>query len=90
MVTSRRAFHDAKADFIFYGSRGSLTTRKLDIFIGDPHETYIIFDKDVGFALKSAIAKQAGVPLPSDLEKLPLSFFHDSLHFANGNVILFP
>ncbi|KAF5121838.1 hypothetical protein E5D57_012308 [Metarhizium anisopliae] len=55
----RRTFHDAKADFITFDSRGSLTTQKLDIFIGEPHEAYIIFNKDVGLAMKSA-----AVPYP--------------------------
>lgn len=79
----RRAFHDAKAEFTTFDANASLTTRQLKIFIGDPHEAYIVFATDVGFAMKSAIAKQTGVRLASDPEKVPLTFFHDSRHFAH-------
>ncbi|KID59688.1 hypothetical protein MAN_10494, partial [Metarhizium hybridum] len=82
----RRAFHDAKADFITFDSRGSLTTQKLDIFIGEPHEAYIIFNKDVGLAMKSGISIQTGICLASDSEKIALTFFHDTLHFAHAAV----
>ncbi|RDA94206.1 hypothetical protein CP533_0628 [Ophiocordyceps camponoti-saundersi (nom. inval.)] len=85
----RRAFHDAKAEFVTIGETGSLTTQKMDIFIGDPHQTYIIFDKDIGFTMKSAIASQPGVaPFFPDPEKVPLTFFHASRHFAHGMLIV--
>ncbi|KND88058.1 hypothetical protein TOPH_07252 [Tolypocladium ophioglossoides CBS 100239] len=82
----RRAFHDAKADFITLDAKGSLTKRELDIFIGDPHQTYITFGKDVGFAMNSTIVKQTGMCLASDPEKVPLTFFHDTRHFAHDAV----
>ncbi|KAM4056026.1 hypothetical protein HRG_002951 [Hirsutella rhossiliensis] len=86
LFLSRRALHEAKADFITLDSNGSPTTRKLDIFIGDPHEAVIAFDKDVGFAMKSAIAKKTGMCHVSDSEKMPLTFFHASRHFAHGAI----
>ncbi|QLI74756.1 uncharacterized protein G6M90_00g113650 [Metarhizium brunneum] len=80
----RRTFHDAKADFIAFDLRGSLTTQKLDIFIGEPHEAYIIFNKDIGLAMKSGISNQTGICLASDSEKIALTFSHDTLHFTHG------
>ncbi|EFY92276.1 hypothetical protein J3458_000871 [Metarhizium acridum] len=82
----RRAFHDAKAEFITFDAKGSLKTRNLDIIIGEPHQAYIMFDKEVGFAMKSAITKQTGICLTSDPEKIPLTFFHETLHFAHAMV----
>jgi hypothetical protein len=80
------ASHDAKANFITFDTRGSLITENIDTFIGEPHQAYIIFDKDVGFAMKSGISKQIGTCLASDPEKIPVIFFHETLHFAHGRL----
>ncbi|TQV97946.1 hypothetical protein IF1G_03689 [Cordyceps javanica] len=76
-----RALHTAKGDFITLNSKGSLTSKQIDIFIGDPREAYIMFNKDVGFAMKASITQQAGMSLSSDPETVPLTFFHDSRCF---------
>ncbi|PQK11502.1 hypothetical protein BB8028_0003g01270 [Beauveria bassiana] len=78
-----RTFHSAKADFITLNSRGSLTSKQIDIFIGDPGQAFVIFERDVGFAMKSSITQQVGKSLASDLEKVPLTFFHKSKYFAH-------
>ncbi|KAH8707339.1 hypothetical protein HC256_010614 [Beauveria bassiana] len=78
-----RTFHSAKADFITLNSRGSLTSKQIDIFIGDPGQAFIIFNRDIGFAMKSSITQQAGISLSSDLEKVPLTFFQKSRYFAH-------
>ncbi|TQV90513.1 hypothetical protein IF1G_10836 [Cordyceps javanica] len=77
-----RTFHSAKADFITLNSRGSLISKQIDIFIGDPGQAFIIFNRDIGFAMKSSITQQAGISLSSDLEKVALTFFHESKYFA--------
>ncbi|RCI07691.1 hypothetical protein L249_5671 [Ophiocordyceps polyrhachis-furcata BCC 54312] len=81
-----KAFHDAKAELVTLGAAGSLTTHKIDVFMGEPHETYVIFSKDIGFAIRSAIARQTGVCLSLDPEKVPLRFFHTSRHFAHAAI----
>lgn len=85
---SRRAFHDAKAKFISFDTKGSLITQILDIFIGEPHQTYIIFRKEIGLAMESAITKQTGARPTSDPEKIPLMFYHDTLHFAHSTILV--
>ncbi|TWU72859.1 hypothetical protein ED733_003317 [Metarhizium rileyi] len=86
ILNVRRAFHDAKAHFITLDARGSLATQNIDLFIGEPHEAYIISQKGIGLAMKSAITNQTGMCLASDPEKIPLTFFHDTLHFAHAAV----
>ncbi|KPM41956.1 hypothetical protein AK830_g4605 [Neonectria ditissima] len=83
LLRHRRTFHDGKATFVTSNAKGSLQTRKLDIFIGDPHEAYVIVDTVVGFAMRSAIAKQTGLSLAEDADKVPLAFYHDGRHFAH-------
>ncbi|UNI16972.1 hypothetical protein JDV02_003354 [Purpureocillium takamizusanense] len=82
----RRAFHDAKAEFVTLSATGSITTQKIDVFMGDPHGTYVIFSKNIGFAIKSTIARQTGVCLSSDPEKMALTFYHTSRHFAHAAI----
>lgn len=86
----RRAFHDAKAEFVTLGATGSLSTHKIDVFVGEPRETYVIFSKEIGFAIRSAIARQTGVCFSPDPEKVPLTFFHTSRHFAHGMLLVSP
>ncbi|KAK2593513.1 hypothetical protein QQS21_008779 [Conoideocrella luteorostrata] len=83
---SYRALHEAKAKLVTFDTKGSLKTQILDIFIGEPHEAFVIFHKEVGLALKSAITKQTGICLSSDPEKFPLTFYHETLHFAHATV----
>ena len=81
---SHRAYHEVKATYTSIDASGSLTTRKVDITIGNPHEAYLIMAKDMGFAMKSAICQQIGTSLMGDPEKVPLKFHHTSRHFAHG------
>ncbi|EGX92886.1 hypothetical protein CCM_04258 [Cordyceps militaris CM01] len=78
------AYYSAKVDFITLNSKGSLTSKQIDIFIGDPGQAFVIFSKDVGFAMKVAITQQSGMSLVSDPERVPLTFFHESRHFAHN------
>ncbi|RSL48128.1 hypothetical protein CEP51_015676 [Fusarium floridanum] len=82
-VYQYRRFHERSADLVTLNTNGSLETRKLNVITGDPHEAYVIVDQDVGFALRSAIVKQARSSLASDAEKVPLAFHHESQHFAH-------
>lgn len=77
-----RALHSAKASLATLDSTGSPTTRQIDIFIGDPGESYIIFERDVGatMATAAALAPQANM----ESATVPLSFFHESRCFANS------
>ncbi|TQW00833.1 hypothetical protein IF1G_00764 [Cordyceps javanica] len=74
-----RPFHSAKADFTTVDGKGALTTKQIDISIGDPGQSYIIFDKDTGAQMKVAAGQQAG----SDPERVSLQFFHESRYFAS-------
>ncbi|OAQ96685.1 hypothetical protein LLEC1_02205 [Akanthomyces lecanii] len=77
-----KAFHSAKADFTMRDGTGSLTTKEIDISIGDPGQSYIIFDKDVGAHMKAAGGQQAG----SDPDRVALQFFHEARYFAKRMV----
>ena len=80
----RRAFHKARAEFITVDKAGSLSTRGLDIMVGEPHEAFAMVDTDVGFYMKSVVAAWTGFPKTADPDKMPLIFHHDSRHFAYG------
>ncbi|RSL65978.1 hypothetical protein CEP53_003501 [Fusarium sp. AF-6] len=59
---------------------------RLDVVTGDPHEAYVIVDRDVGFALRSAIVNQTRSSIVSGAAKIPLAFHHESQHFAHDTV----
>lgn len=64
------------ADFTTFDANGSLVHRQIKTFVGDPGQAYVIFEKEVGFAMSSVIAQQTGLSLASDVEKIPLVFYH--------------
>ncbi|EEU41928.1 uncharacterized protein NECHADRAFT_86004 [Fusarium vanettenii 77-13-4] len=82
-IYQRRRFHERKADLVTLDANGSLETRKLDVITGDPHEAYVIVDRNVGFAMRSAIMKQTESSLATNAERVPLVFHHHSRHFAH-------
>ncbi|KAI8713452.1 hypothetical protein NCS52_01289900 [Fusarium sp. LHS14.1] len=83
LIYQHRSFHERKADLVTLGATGSLETRKLDVITGDPHEAYVIVDRNAGFAIKSAIIGQTKSSLAKEPEKVPLVFHHESRHFAH-------
>lgn len=76
--------HDAKSKFVTIDNFGTLVTKEVLISRGGEDESFVIVEREVGLAMKSAILRQIGVSLTSDPEAIPLKFYHKSLHFAHG------
>ncbi|KAH7399647.1 hypothetical protein BKA66DRAFT_452276 [Pyrenochaeta sp. MPI-SDFR-AT-0127] len=82
-AAAARAFHNATAEFTKLGPEGTLVIKEVSIRVGDPGEAYICIPTEVGFALQASSCL-AHIPsaLPKRLDRLPLSYFHDTQHFA--------
>lgn len=59
------------------------STTKVPIIIGNPDETYVLIDPQVGRALCASF-DAASTSVPGDICKL--TFFHDSQHFGSGKL----
>ena len=91
LSTCGRAFHNAKANLITLDDHGSSIAREIDIFIGDPHEAYVMIDKNVGDAFKSSVIQQTGLSKTAETDTMPLTFHHKTRHFAPSKQIpLYP
>lgn len=77
-------FHDAKGKFVTIDHFGALVSKDITISRGSEDESFVMMDREVGLAMRSAIMRQIGVSLISDPEAIPLRFYHTSLHFAHG------
>ncbi len=80
---SSRYFHRVTSDFIHYDARGNLVTRKVPCIIGNPGESYVLIDPEVGSALRAA-SPFASAFAASAEERCKLTFFHDSHYFGVG------
>lgn len=76
-------FHDAKGKFVTIDHFGALVSKDITISRGSEDESFVMMDREVGLAMRSAIMRQIGVSLISDPEAIPLRFYHTSLHFAH-------
>ena len=79
-----RAIHSTKAEFVTNGSRGSLESRIVDVWLGDPYEAFTLVPPEIGNAFKVARLWQSGLTMTKDPDICPLTFYHDTHHFAHG------
>lgn len=52
--------------------------------IGDPHESYVYVQPEVGNTIKSAILRQLGSAATSQPENISLQFSHEALTFTHS------
>lgn len=76
--------HNAKGNFVTIDNFGALASKEVSISRGGKDESFVMVEREVGLAMKSAIMRQIGVSLISNPETIPVKFYHESLHFAHG------
>ncbi|KAF1849437.1 uncharacterized protein K460DRAFT_280532 [Cucurbitaria berberidis CBS 394.84] len=82
-AAATRAFHNATAEFTQLGPEGKLVKKEISIRVGDPGDAYVCIPTDVGYALQASGRLAHSSPaLPKRLDRLALSYFHDTQHFA--------
>ena len=84
---SARLLHHLTIDFITYNIRGNLVTRKVPAIVGEPGETYVLIEQEVGSALCAA-SPFISASAASAEYRYQLTFFHDSQHFGFGTLSL--
>ncbi|KAF5018678.1 hypothetical protein F66182_9324 [Fusarium sp. NRRL 66182] len=77
-----RPYHSAVARFTTIDPRGIPVSCDTGIMIGDPHESFVYIEPEVGNAIRSAVVRQLGSGASSHSETLSLQYNHDSKHFA--------
>lgn len=76
--------HNAKGNLVTIDNLGALVSQEVIISRGGEDESFVMVEREVGLAMKTAIVRQIGVSVISDPEAFPLKFYHGSLHFAHG------
>ncbi|MCJ1345139.1 hypothetical protein MMC31_003344 [Peltigera leucophlebia] len=66
-------FSTKPAEFITLDAQGLRVTRKTNVWMGDPHEAFVLVPKEIGDAMKGS----------SQDEICSLIFHHDSKHFSS-------
>lgn len=84
----RRSYHETTAEFVTINTKGVPENRTVEISIGDPGESYIYVDPEVGHALKLGVVQQIGPGVTRGLndEMFPLVFNHRSRHFTHSEI----
>lgn len=87
-VCNTRLLHHVTTDFITYNTSGNLVTRKVPVMIGDPGETYMLIEQEVGSAL-CATSPFISASVASVEDRYKLTFFHDSQHFGFDMLLVY-
>ncbi|PVI01539.1 hypothetical protein DM02DRAFT_627578 [Periconia macrospinosa] len=89
-AATSRAHHTATAKFTSLGPKGAPVTKEISIHACSPGGAYVMIPTEVGFALRAASSlPQPPVP-PQRGERLPLTYFHDTQHFALDQSTSYP
>ncbi|KFG80034.1 hypothetical protein MANI_029224 [Metarhizium anisopliae] len=83
-----RSYHTAIAKFTTIDPKGAPVSYNTGIMIGEPEESYVYVEPEIGNAIQLAIVRQLGPNATSHFQTLPLQFHHDSHHFAHESVPL--
>lgn len=85
-ATIARAHHTATAKFTNLGPEGTPVTKEVSIQVGEPGDAYVLIPTEVGDALQAGnnLVNSSSAP-PKRPDRLTLSYFHDTQHFALGN-----
>lgn len=87
-AATSRAYHTAKAEFTSLGPEGTLVSREVTIQVGDPGEAYVLIPTEVGDALRTGSCLANSSAPPKRPDRLTLSYFHDTQHFALSMFLL--
>ena len=79
-----RAHHSATAELVRIGSGGITVTGKVGVWLGKPEEAYVMLPPETSHDLQAGSLLTGGCSLTKDLKTYPLSFYHDTRHFAHG------
>jgi hypothetical protein len=82
LASKARRYHDAKATLFNPDPGAGPVTKEVDIKISDPDEAYVTFSPEIGGVLASRPL------LDGATIEVPLTFFHQTKHFARGNYAL--
>ncbi|SCO84608.1 uncharacterized protein FRV6_08735 [Fusarium oxysporum] len=80
---SSRLYHNAVAKFTNIDKKGMPVSYDTGIMIGEPGESYICIEPDIGKAFRRAVVSQLGSDGAHQVVTLPLRFDHRSLHFIH-------
>lgn len=84
-LTAVRYLHRATGDFVNYDPKGSLSSTKVRILLGDPGETFVLIYPEIGHALHAgSLIHTCSTSATRAEDRCKLTFFHDSPHFGFG------
>lgn len=88
MPPLRRTFSLKPAEFITISAQGSMTSRNVNVWLGEPHQAFVLLPTDIGNAMKVGCAWQDGLCLVADPQIYTLTFYHDTQHFAHSELLI--
>jgi len=77
-----RTHHSATRRYITISPEGTPVTREIEVWLGNPGNTYVMFDPEISRAFQKGTFLQGGCSLVQDQELYPLNFYHDTRHFS--------
>ncbi|KAF2785873.1 hypothetical protein K505DRAFT_330726 [Melanomma pulvis-pyrius CBS 109.77] len=90
-AATTRACHVATGEFTNLQPDGTVVTKEVSIRVGNPREAYVLIPTEVGNALQASSSLTNNLSaLPKRLDRVALSYFHDTQHFALDSLPGYP
>ena len=80
--SSYLALHSATGKLTTISHQEAPTTREIEIWLGDPGESYAMFEPKLSRSFQTGIILQGGCSLAQDYELYLLTFRHATRHFS--------
>jgi len=81
--SSYRYLHNATGKFTTISPQGTPTTREIELWVGDPGDSFVMFRPEIGRAFATGIMLQDGCSVAGDPDLYPLIFHHATRHFSH-------
>ena len=81
---SYRYLHSATGKFTTINPKGTPTTREIELWVGDPGDSFVMFRPEIGRAFATGIMMQDGCSVAGDPDLYPLVFHHATRHFSHS------
>lgn len=81
LFQTRRSFYSKAAQFCVVDEQGTISSKRVDVWTGDPHEAFVLIPVDISNEIKRWKDMQNKLALADPAETCSLVFHHPTRNF---------
>jgi hypothetical protein len=68
---------------------GQLATKRVEFFLGDPHNTFCVILAEIGRSFRNGNILQGGLSRSGDPDRHHILYYHETRHYANRQCLTY-